>query len=886
MFEKNVRQLAVLMLCSAGLALSAQAEDNKLERVEVTGSRIKRIDAENASALQVIGREEIERSGALTATDVLRNLPAGNSGGYSTEGVTDASFGGSGISLRGLGAGSTLVLINGRRVAPFGFGSASFVDTNAIPAAAIERIETLLDGASAIYGADAIGGVINIIMRKNFDGAVLGASIGQSAYHDAGRRSVNFNWGRGDVERDGYNLFVSASHSGGDPVLANARPRTRSSDFSGIGLTDYRSSFYRAIYEAKGQYGGAFIANLPGCTPVDKPGTALHGRCVNDNTDKVAIATKHRNDGLFVAGTLRSGGLEWFGDLGLTRTEYDAPSFSYATNSYGAYTHDLRDVKGEFGNPVGGDISYLILPAGHPQNPVAGKPVAVRYLFNDVTRTTLAQTTNTRLTLGLRGSLAGWDLEGAVMSSRSRTNSTFKGLIQDSVLVNEVMDANGYVRNSFMLGKPEANDPALMARLYPTLLNKARTGTDSIDMRASRDWFSLPGGPVGVALGAELRRERFTATPDTRMMDGSIQLFSVSGSDGSRRQSAVFGELVAPITKALELSLAARVDRNSDFGSATTPKLGLKWKANSRLLLRGTYSEGFRAPTLPEMNSSRITYYSKVRDPKFCPEYKPEEPLCDRYVQVESGNNPDLKAEKSKSMTLGLVFEPWRDASLSVDFYNIKRRDEIGAITADYLLAHESSYPDFIKRNAITGWIDKLFLLTTNLAQTHTRGFDVDGRMSFKLGEAGQLQVSGNYNRLQAYDYAETPGADVVHYAGYYQQPTERFNAGLQWSRGDWSAGLTWRFTGAYDTRYTPTSNCAQQVKRPEYCRVDSWLTGDLNLSYSGWRGLQLSLSVQNIDNREAPLDINYIPYMTGFNAAYHNQLGRMVHLSARYTFK
>lgn len=876
---------------AASLCLPLMAQEQQLERVEVTGSRIKRIDSETASAVQVIGRDEIERVGATTVTDVLRKLPAANSGGYNVDGVPSQSFGGAGISLRGLGAGSTLVLINGRRVAPFGFGSASFVDTNAIPADAIERVETLLDGASAIYGADAIAGVINIILRKNYQGLGANASFGITSEGDAKAKGVGINWGFGNLSKDGYNLFVNAAHHENDALPSNARARTADADFRRLNLTDRRSSFYRNVYEAQGYYGGAFIGPLAGCTPVNDPSSALNGRCANDNTTRVDLQPAYKHDSFYTAGAAKlPGDFEAFADASVIRTEYTIRGYSYDTNSYGAYTYDLLDVNGAFGNAAGAKIAYLVLPANHPQNPTASgtnaRPVAVRYLFNDVANTTRSVSLNQRFTGGVRGVLAGWDVEGALSFSRSESTNTFKGWLQDAVLTGEVMDANGMIKPTFRLGDASANDPALMARLYPTLVNEALTTTSTADMRASRELWKLPGGALAVAVGAELRRERFTSAPDERFSSGAIQLFTITGSTGSRRIGALYGEVVAPVWKGVELSLAARTDRYSDFGSATTPKAGLKWKVNPQLAMRTTYAEGFRAPTLPEMNTGRTAGYLRVRDPKLCPVFDADGEHCNRYVPYESGQNPDLKAEKSKSITLGLVVEPVSNLSIAVDAYDIKRRDEVSTISTKYLLDHEADYPQFVIRNPQTGVIDKLFLLSSNLAATRVRGIDFDVRAGFKLGEHGDLALTATYNRLRSYKAVDVPGNDPVQYAGYYTTPKERWKAGAAWTIGAWRTSIDWNYTGPYQLRSSPSSECAYQAKNPGYCTVSSWLTADVYVGYSGFRNWQLGLSVQNVDNREAPLDADYVAYLTGYNSAFHNQLGRNYRLTAKYTFK
>ncbi|MFO1253693.1 MAG: TonB-dependent receptor, partial [Inhella sp.] len=572
----------------------------------------------------------------------------------------------------------------------FGFGTASFVDTNSIPVDAIERIETLLDGASAIYGADAIGGVVNIILRKGFEGLVATAGAGQSSRSDGRSASLSLSWGQGNLASQGYNLFVTAAHREQDPVRAADRWRTQNADFRRFDLADRRSSFYRNVYKltpTSGTYNtdpANFIGPLTGldqpCTPVSGSTPALNGRCVNDNTQAVNLVAGWESDSLYGAGVLAlPGGLEAFADAALTRTTYNTRSFSYATDSYGYYTYDLVDKLGQYGNAPGAQITYLILPVGHRQNPLPNAEVGVRYLFNDVPSAMGSDTLNQRVTLGLRGSTAGWDWESALMLSRARTESSVQGFLQDKVLLEEVLDANGKVRPGFTLGNAAANPPELMARLYPRMLNIGRTATDSFDVRASRELLQLPGGALAVALGAEHRREKVDSVPDRLFSEGAISLWNIQGASGTRRVSAAYAEAIAPLRKGLELSAATRWDDNSDFGRSSTPKLGLKWQPLQQLLLRGTWAEGFRAPTLPEQHMGVQTYYIKVRDPKRCPHFEASNPDCDRYVVGVYGNAGDLRAETSRSRSLGLVLAAHAQLSLALDAYEIKRQGEVAS---------------------------------------------------------------------------------------------------------------------------------------------------------------------------------------------------------------
>ncbi|WIT12485.1 TonB-dependent receptor [Paucibacter sediminis] len=895
-----VRALAMACAGSLSLPLLAQGEAQTLERVEVTGSRIKRLEAETASAIQVISRDDIARSGALSVSDVLRDIPAGNTGGIATDGPVDATFGSAGISLRGLGVGSTLVLINGRRVAPFGFGTASFVDTNSIPVDAVERIETLLDGASAIYGADAIGGVVNIILRKGFEGLVGSAGYGRSSRSDGASNNASLTYGQGALQQDGYNVFLTLSHRAQDPVRAADRERTRDADFRRFDLSDRRSSYYRNVYRltpSSGYYNSSaanFIGPLTGldapCVPASNTTATLNGRCLNDNTAAVNLVAGWQTDSVYGAGVLAlPAGFELFADAALTRSRYNTRSFSYGTDSYGYYTYNQVDKLGQYGNAPGAQVSYLILPAGHPQNPLSNAEVGVRYLFNDVASTMDSATLNQRYTVGVRGELAGWDLESALMLSRARTDTGLRGFLQDAVFLNEVLDANGKVRPGFILGNAAANDPGLMARLYPQMRSTGRTATDSLDIRASRELWALPGGKLGVSVGAEYRREKVESVPDELLSSGAISLWNVQGAAGSRRVTAVYAEAAAPLLKGLELSLATRMDDNSDFGRSNTPKLGIKWQALPQLLLRGTHAEGFRAPTLPEQHMGTQTYYVKVQDPKLCATFDTNNPNCDRYVVGVYGNAGDLRAETSTSRSLGFVFQPSRDVSLAVDAYDIKRKGEVASMSTSYLLAHENEFPGKVVRGAASGQIDQIFLTATNLAETHVRGVDIDARLQFDMPDAlGRVTLNGTYNKLSRYEQANAPGAELSDTAGYYLKPKERMHFGLGWSRGPWQAHVSWNYSGAYAQAADATVSCgyaSQTVPHPEYCRIKAWLTADAYLAYRGFKDLELSLSVRNIDDQAAPFDADRIAYLQGFNPAYHNQLGRYFQLGAKYKF-
>lgn len=889
MFQLRCVSQAALILCVSTLATpgftqtQTSPDTPELKRVEVTGSRIKRVDTETASPVQVITREQIERSGATTVTDVLKSVPANNAGSFDESATASFTPGAGGVSLRGLGAQATLVLINGRRVAPFGFasgGQSTFVDVNSIPLEVVERIETLLDGASAVYGSDAIAGVINIILRKDFAGFAASATYGQTSYRDANTPFIALTFGKGSLATDGYNFFGNISHESRSAVKDNARPATQTGDFRRFGVRDQRSDYSLPgnLFTVGGPSGSGdvFLAPVAGCAPLVDATAANNGRCVYDPTAYTDLYPKTSRDAIFVAGTVDlGGGTEFFTDVSLVRTKFSQQSASYGSNIYG------QDYAGDI------PTNAIVLHPGHPNNPYP-TDVALRYRFGDVPFVTDVQSDTKRLVFGVRGSWMGWDAESGVLLSRSNSVIAQSGVLQDSVLVNEVLAPDGSALNSFIFGNPAANNQSLIGRLYPTLLSTGTTSTTSIDVKGSRDLMKLAGGSMGIAVGAEIREESFVSAPDPLVSANAISVLGGSSADGKRTISALYAEFSAPVTKSIEASLAARIDHYSDFGNATTPKAAIKWKALANLAFRATYSEGFRAPALTETSTSPSKgFYNNITDPVLCPVFDAANLNCNLSLPAISGANPALKPERSKSFTYGFVFEPTDTVSVTVDTYNIKRTDQISGLDPNYLLANESSYPGQVVRDPTTRAITQLNLPYTNLGSTHVQGYDVELKSRFNLGEYGKLTAEGSFNSEPTYLVAAVAGAPESNWAGYYTQPIHRWKLGFSWDVGPWSTSLTYNRTDGYLRQYTPEDTPCPYASgaHPELCQIDPWGTFDAFVGYKGFKNLDLGVNIQNVSNVEAPISERAFNYLTSFDSNYHNQLGRIITLRAKYTF-
>ena len=881
---------AVTVLCAGGASLVVGAQQQTpspsttLERVEVTGSRIKRIDTETPAPVQVITRQDIERSGARSVTEVLKKLPSNNTGTFNENAVASFTPGAGSASLRGLGAQATLILINGRRVAPFGFasgGQTTFVDINQIPIDVVERIEVLLDGASAIYGSDAIGGVINVILRRDYSGLQVAGSYGISTHGDADEKRASITWGRGSMASDGYNFFVNYQHIDQKPVLASKREYTKNSDFRRAGYpADLRSSYsypgnLYAITPAGGL--GAFISTLGGCVPLNEPGAGTNGRCTYNQTEHQTVIADTEKDHVSVAGTFNLGrGFELFGDAIVGRTKAKGESVSYNSATYQS-TGTLAD-------------PFIRLPVGHPQNPT-GSEIALRYRFADVPFTEAEVSDTQRVVVGVRNNnIAGWDVESGILYSHSNTKVTTNGLINDEVLINEVLDGTGRALPTFQFGNPSANDPALMGRLYPSLRDSGKTTTTSLDVRGTRDIFKLPAGEVGLAVGAEVRHEKYSSIPDPITASGVLSVLGASSSEGSRTIQAAYAELSIPVFKGFEASVAGRYDHYSDFGSTTNPKVGFKWKVLPQLALRGTYATGFRAPALTETTQSPSRFFTTVRDPVTCP--VPQDPTvnpnCALSVKGVSGSNPDLQPEKSKSLTAGIIFEPLDNLSIAFDAFRIKRRNEIASIDTDYLLAHEADFPGYVTRKP-DGTIDQLNLIYTNLGSTKVWGFDVEGKGSMNVGEVGKVGMNAAYEWLPHYWVAAVKDTPELDYAGTWLQPKSRVRVGFSLDRGPWAANLTFNYTGKYLRAFTPNDlSCpydASGTNQPQLCSIKSWLTTDLFIGYKGFKNLELGLTITNLDNVQAPFDERMVTRYTAFRSDFHSALGRFFMASAKYTF-
>jgi iron complex outermembrane receptor protein len=894
---KRTKVCTGLMLAFGGtltMSVAPALAQQTLERVEITGSNIRRVQSETASPVQVISREDIEKSGKATVGEYLQSLSVDNAGSVPSSFGNGFATGATAVSLRGLGAGSTLVLLNGRRMAPYGLaddGQKVFTDLSTIPMEAVERVEILKDGASAVYGSDAIAGVVNIILRKDFNGVVAKVSYGTSRYSDGNQKKAAITAGFGDLNTDRYNIFFNFEALKADEIAFKDRDR------DWIGTADTRrwgyaqgGSFFTpggAITGGGTVAGSSLVGNvrvpnvppaaagfhfvsLPGCaqTPTLTPADPGGGCLVDGQKLYGRLLPDQESYNFFTRGTLKlAGDMEGYAEFGYSKKTSD-----FQTTPSG--------VSGAWGFP-GGPVNAssgpgaIVLAPTHPDNVVGGD--RLRYLAGDVgPRQSHTDNDFYRAVVGLKGTFAGWDFDTAFLHSETKLVNQRNGYLRYSVAKAALGDPTS-IYFPWRIGiNSNLNSPALYAALAPTIQSDATSKMDIIDLKGSREMMQLPGGPLALAVGAEFRRESSELTPTTYTDIGDIIGLGYSAYSGKRNLFAAFAEVVAPIAKELEASAALRYDRYSGGLHSTTPKVGLKWVPVKTVALRGTYAEGFRAPNPAESGVGGLAAFTTAQDPVRCPGGVPAAgggtaADCGQQIAIITTPDPKLKPEKSKSFTLGLVFEPTSSTSIAVDVWEIKRTNEINQTTAAQAIAGAGTVTR--ADNDLTGIPNSGTLLAVsapyvNSASTKVKGLDLDLKQRFSLGDAGKLTATLVWTHIDSYKRTELDGT-TFEFAGTHDNcdvtncigtVKDRFNFGLTWERASYQLSALVNYIGSIKN-YASNDyvNCAHTfadgTDAPSGCKIPSFTTLDLSGRWSPTKNVEVFGSIQNLFDKVAPLD-------------------------------
>lgn len=892
-------------------ALAQVADPAARERIEVTGTHIPRAAAETGLPVQIITRDDIERAGIQTAQDLLDRVSAHSSyqGWSEALGVGGLYPGLSAASLRGVGSQRTLVLLNGRRLAPYASTGGGGNDLSAIPGAAIERVEVLKDGASAVYGTDAIGGVINFILRRDFRGVEVGGNAYATDQGGGGSRRANMTLGYGEVGRDRFNVLLAVDFLRQESLRAAAREFSRTAYLPAWGF-DGTSTF-------------SWPANI------------RQPRIIDPQTGAVirpAGFQEPRNPTVPATGATPESCLPPYSIVTLRTPRicrFDYPSIidslpeADKVHATGRFTWQLAPETRAFveGNYYRGEFVYRIAPTpaatvtpldiapGTPYYPtayVASLPggrtdLPVRLSYRTVElgpRASDPETTQWRALAGLEGRLGSWSYEAALgYDTNEEVEKLLSGFV-DERLFGPLVRSGGV--NPFGANTPEALE-RLRATQFRGEVYRATSTSREADARASGALAELAAGPLDAAFGIGARRETLEQVSQPILQTNSI----VGGGgeypsqkESSRTVKTLFAEVNAHVARGLEANLAVRTDNYSDFGTTTNPKLTLRWQPARDLLLRASGGTGFRAPTLSELFLPDVNGFTGqlYDDPVRCP-VTGSELDCEVEFRTVGGGNPALQPEKSRQLNVGVVFEPVRGFSVGVDYYRVEIRDLITTVPIfNVFNDHERWGPARLIRRApdleypaLPGRIDYVLAKPINGGAMSTAGYDVDLRFRAATG-AGRFAFSLSGTYVQDYEVQEFEEVVSGPGTGWNGAISRwRHYASVDWEYGPWGATLGHTFQNGYTE--IDLRSCPFFSGFPDACterrRVGSLEIFDLQARYSGFKGLRLAAGVRNLFNRDPPFAITPSnSHQVGYDASYNDPRGRTFYVSGRYTFR
>jgi len=901
--------VAIACLAVAPDAARAQSETSGDERikVEVTGTRIARTDTETALPVQTITREEIVDAGIQTMQDLLERISANQSYGSWNEakGIGSLLSGYTGASLRGLGSQRTLILLNGRRLAPYALSGGQSVDLSGIPPSAIERVEVLKDGASAIYGTDAIGGVINFILRKDYSGAEVNGNYFATEHGGGNNWRASAVAGWGDLSKDRYNVFVAADYYRQQSLKASQRDSSKTTYLPWLGLDGTSgNSFPANIVQTNLATGEVY--GFPGFRnpTIPFPGGPTADSCLPPYSFPTEGARQYqcRFDTASFIDTIPEA--EKANAIARFTWQLGADHQFFAEGSYyqGKFTQRVAPT------PVvlGADFATALPPSSpwYPAAFVAGlpggdptRPVEILYRTLELgPRTDRTTTDQWNAIVGMQGTVKGWDYDFAgTYTSNRQANELVSGYFYSSKF--RPLLASGVV-NPF-----GPNTESVLQQMRDTQvtgpINDNRASNYGVDFKLANTVATLPGGPLAVAFGIEARRESLERSNSDVLVSGDIaggpgEVPSVASV--SRRVWSLFGEVGVPITNALEATAAVRYDHYSDFGGTTNSKFTVRWQPVQTLLLRAAYGTGFRAPTLSDLHLPQVDTFAFadfLQDPVRCPVTEAYSDCNGLYMPIRYGGNPALRPETSDQFNAGIVFAPTTGLSIGVDYYRVEVRNVIGVLPMDTILNNHEQLGSYIVRKPpdaqypdLPGPIDYVVQYPTNTGDLTTSGVDINLEWRAPATSVGQFSLVLNGTYVIDYTYkgfesfrlppgAGTRGPDgaIARYRQYAQ---------LGWAYGAWGATLANNYQSGYSEPDLPT--CGDDGCTGTR-RVGTWSVWDAQARYSPSKNATFTLGVRNLFDRNPPVSSQFEDFQTGYDPSYADPRGRMFYGALRVRF-
>ncbi|MGH8176113.1 MAG: TonB-dependent receptor [Steroidobacter sp.] len=802
-----------------------------LEDVLVTGTRLGH-PGEGPAPVLTFTREKLDQLGVSTVAEVLKYVPQQpyvHSDGYRASGAQYAE-------LRGLGVDTTLILINGRRVAPTASSAAvNAFDLNAVPLAMVERVEVLPASASAVYGADAMGGVVNIILKTEVPRPVLELRYG-AAQGGADERRASLSAGHSDA---GFVGSLMLDYFERDLLLGEERDRWRDQDYRRFGGADRRS-----LNANPGNVTPLTTANLPGLQSRFAAIPEGSGVAALTSADLGPTAEQGNFESLFrywsvVPETQRASAAA-FGELHLTS----------GVAAFGEMLHTDRKTVSQF-EPTA--LAGAIVPASNAFNPFE-VPVAVNYLLTGVgPREMSVHGELSRAVVGVRSERRAWKWELAVLASDETVGTRMQNNV-DPVRLAAALASDDPERALNVFADGPGGSHALLASLIgEPVVGRYRASGAQASGFVRGSLFALPAGEVQTVLGAEWRKEKLT-TEDSFSLSRDR---SVSGAFGELRLPIVSRAARLPGVRELSLTLAARLDRYDDFGDAINPQYGFVWRPAADLAVRAAYGTSFRPPSLYELFGPRAEIPTQFPDPR-----RNNEPAV---FTVVSGGNPALDPTEGESFTAGFVFTPDALSPLRVaaTYWRTRIDDRIAIAAVAVLLADEEHFADRIVRaeptsaDVAAGLPGSLRLVDSsrgNFGQLKTSGVDLEASYEIDTGFGRftpHLSVTW-VNEFESSDLPGMPRANRVAIASPLGTiPRWRAVASVGWSRGALNVSATARYVPSY-TDAVGVSRSDRVVPSQTLADVQAWVDlDDLGVAGSSLQGIRAAVGVQNLFDSE-----------------------------------
>jgi iron complex outermembrane recepter protein len=909
MFKRTQISTCVLLALGGALLAPIATQAQDVQRIEITGSAIRRIQTEGALPVQVLRREDIERTGATSVSELIQSLPAMQ--GFTNEGssVGGGGNGFSGASIHNLGETRTLVLLNGRRLATFAgqniTGSLAGIDLNTIPLASIERVEVLTDGASALYGSDAVGGVVNFITRKDYtEGSIAaGLSVPKGGAREA---RVSLAKGFGNLASDGFNVMLGANFEKRDKLASVDR------DFAKTGVVNFELngvpvSFFNGsprgipgnVTHTDGYLTSPYYAQNGACPPqhvaLQEGPAGSAPACYYDYVTQLEIYPERKRSAVMAQGSFK---------LGADHTAFVELLASSTQN-----TNRIAPPPGEILVGPTSPFWSSVLAV----DPGATAPAVVPYRVADVgKRTQTDKTTAQHFVMGLEGSLIGWDYNASFTNSVNKFDSSLGGGYVETGRFIAALES-GLVNPFVLPGNQSAE--AQQALNNARILGFWEGGKSTLSIlqgRGSRELMPLGGGNLSVAFGSNYAEEEYKKTASQIAQGIGGQRF---GDDAAivpyvakRKFAGVFGEVVAPFAKGWEAGGAVRWDKYSVIGNATTAKASLRFQPSKEFLFRASAGSGFKTPTVPQVSATRQLFgvtsgnYNCATNAslgQLAGELGVNCPTGNVQYNVYAAGNGALKPEKSRQWTLGARFEPNDTLSVGADLWQVKLRNAIGQVDEATIFGdplrfrrYFTSYTDPVTSQTLLA----VFQPNENLGDVVQRGLDIDARLRLPTG-IGRVTSQLTLTRMIKDRYQLEVGGEFLTSLGQFGPDG---NVTFKWQgrwvntldQGDFTHTLALNFKSGYkDQAYVEDDFAVfDPLTFTPYAyngKVKSYVSADWQTQWRFNKALTFTAGLLNIFDQDPPRSLKSAGggQQIGYDDRYYDPRGRTFYANAEFKF-